>query len=117
MEVQRGYDDNQEDQSSTGLFIEVAPELLERIQEAAAQRNLSLEEYVSRVLERSVSSKADIEEAEGRQQWKPIDRAAVERLFQYHEELKRAHPGVVFEDSTELLRQAREERTKELEQR
>jgi hypothetical protein len=117
MAVQREHDDDQEDQSGTGLFIDVAPELLERIKEAAARRSLSLQEYVRRVLERSVSSEADIEESEGRQQWKPIDRAAVERLFQYREELKRAQPGVVFEDSIELLRQAREERTRQLEQR
>ncbi len=117
MAVQREHDDDQVGQSSTGLFIDVAPELLGRTKEAVAQRNLSLQEYVRRVLERSVSSESDIDEVEGRQQWKPIDRAAVERLFQYREELKRAHPGVVFEDSTELLRQAREERTRELEQR
>ena len=35
----------------------------------------------------------------------------------YREEIRRAHPGQVFEDSEELLRHAREERTKELEQR
>ena len=44
-------------------------------------------------------------------------RAAVEELKHYREAIRRAHPGQVFEDSVELLRQAREERTRELEQR
>jgi hypothetical protein len=117
MAIQREYDDNQEDQSRTGLFIDVAPELLERIKTVAAQRNLSLQEYVRRVLEREVFSEVDVDEVEGRQRWKPINRAAVDELIRYREEIKRAHPGLVFEDSTELLRQAREERTRELEQR
>jgi hypothetical protein len=117
MAVQREDDNDQVDQSKTGFFIDLAPELLERIKEAAVRRDLSLQEYVRRVLERDVSSEADIDEVRGRQQWKPINRAAVDRLFQFREELKRAHPGIVFEDSTELLRQAREERTRELEQR
>jgi hypothetical protein len=43
--------------------------------------------------------------------------AAVEDLKRYREEVKSAHPGEVFEDSVELLRQAREERTRELEQK
>ena len=46
-----------------------------------------------------------------------LNREAVEELKRYREEIKRAHPGQVFEDSVELLRQAREERTRELEQR
>jgi hypothetical protein len=111
MATQGEYDDEQMNQPRTGLFIDVVPEVLEGIKAAAARRNLSLQEYVRRVLEMSVSSEADIDDVEGRQQWKPLNRAAVDRLLRYHEELKRAH-----EDSTELLRQAREERTKELEQ-
>ena len=46
-----------------------------------------------------------------------LNRKAVEELKYYREEIRRAHPGQVFEDSVELLRQAREERTRELEQR
>jgi hypothetical protein len=116
MAVQREHDDNQEDQSRIGLFIEVAPELFERIKTMAVQQNLSLQEYVRRVLERSVSSEANVDEVDSEQTSGRLNRAAVDRLLRFHEELKRAHPGVVFEDSTELLRQAREERTRQLEQ-
>ena len=41
----------------------------------------------------------------------------VEDLKRYREDIKQAHPGQVFEDSVELLRQAREERTREIEER
>jgi hypothetical protein len=44
-----------------------------------------------------------------------LNRAEVDDLLRYREEIRRAHPGQVFEDSVELLRQAREERTRELE--
>jgi hypothetical protein len=46
-----------------------------------------------------------------------LNRAAVDELLRFREELKRAHPGQVFEDSSELIHQSREERTRELEQR
>ena len=46
-----------------------------------------------------------------------LNHDAVEELKRYREKIKRAHPGQVSEDSVELLRQAREERTRELEQR
>jgi hypothetical protein len=47
---------------------------------------------------------------------KRLDRAAVENLLQRREAIRHAHPGQVFEDSSELLHQMREERMKELEQ-
>ncbi len=42
--------------------------------------------------------------------------AAVEDLKRFREELRLAHPNQDFEDFVELLRQAREERIRELEQ-
>lgn len=45
-----------------------------------------------------------------------LNRAAVEDLKRFREELRLAHPNEMFEDSVELLRQTREERTRELEQ-
>jgi hypothetical protein len=116
MAVQREDDDSQMNQPETGLFISVVPELLERIKEAAARRNLSLQEYVRRVLERSVSSETDTDESENEQASGRLNRAAVDKLLQTREAIMRAHPGQVFEDSVETLRQIREERTRELEQ-
>jgi hypothetical protein len=116
MAIQREYDDNQAGQSRTGLFIEVVPELLRRIQAAAARRNVPLQEYVGRVLEQSVASETDTDESENEQAGGRLSRAAVDKLLQTREAIMRAHPGQVFEDSVETLRQIREERTRELEQ-
>src|SRR5437870_8024320 len=98
MAIQHEYDDDQLDQSRTGLSIDVAPELLERIKEAAVRQKLSLQEYVRRVLERSVSSEADVDEAKDGQTSGRLNRAAVDRLLQTREAIMRAHPGQVFED-------------------
>ena len=43
-----------------------------------------------------------------------LNRAAVDRLLRTREAIRRAHPDVVFEDSAELIREAREERTCQL---
>jgi hypothetical protein len=41
---------------------------------------------------------------------------AVDKLLQTREAIMRAHPGQVFEDSSELIHQACEEQSRELEQ-
>ncbi len=100
-------------EQTSDLIINIHPQLRRRLMVAAAQSNLSLEEYVSRILEQVAPSETKAAQKRGgRLNW-----AAVEELKRYREEIKRAHPGQVFEDSVELLRQAREERTRELEQR
>lgn len=105
------HQDNGEQRSD--LIINIHPHLRRRLMVAAAQSNLSLEEYVSRILEQV----APPETRTVRKQGVKLNWAAVEELKRYREEIKRAHPDQVFEDSVELLRQAREERTRELEQR
>jgi predicted metal-dependent RNase len=103
------YDDDQTDD----IMIHLVPELRQRIKIAAAQSNLSVQEYIERILEQTVPPEANSAQIRtGR-----LNRAAVDELLRFLEELKRAHPGQVFEDSVETLRQIREERTRELEQR
>ncbi len=109
MAMQRQYDDDQ----TNGLIINIVPELRRRIKIAAAQNNLSVQEYVERVLEQAVRSETNPIQKRSR----GLNRAAVDRLLQTREAIKRAHPGQVFEDSSELIHQAREERTRELEQK
>ena len=95
------------------LIINIHPQLRQRLMTAAVQSNLSLEEYVNRMLEQVAPPEARAaQKRDGRLNW-----AAIEDLKRYREEIRRAHPGQVSEDSAELLRQAREERTRELEQR
>ena len=109
MAMQRQYDDDQ----TNDLLINLVPELRRRITVAAVRSNLSVQEYVNRILEQVVPSETNsTQRPTGR-----LNRAAVDRLLQTREVIRRAHPGQIFEDSSELIHQAREERTRELEQR
>ena len=108
MAIRLEYDDDQ-----TGdLIVNLVPELRKRIKIAAEQSGLSVQEYVSLILKQTVPPIDFAERRSGR-----LNRAAVEKLLQTREAIQRAHPGQVFDDSVELLRQAREVRTRELEQR
>ena len=89
------------------LIIDISPELRRRIKIAAAQKDLSIREYVEDILDQAVPS-------EKREQGR-LNSAAIEDLLKTREEIMRAHPGQVF-DSVETLHQLREERLKELEQ-
>ena len=101
------------DDHLSDLILHIEPPLRRRLRLAAAQSHLSEEEYVGRLLEHVVPPENEsVQQINGR-----LNRAAVEDLKQYREAIRRSHPGQVFEDSVELLRQAREERTRELEQR
>ena len=101
------------DDHLSDLILHIEPPLRRRLRLAAAQSHLSEEEYVGRLLEHVFPPESEsVQQSGGR-----LNRAAVEELKQYREAMRRAHPGQVFEDSVELLRQAREERIRELEQR
>ena len=108
MAIRHQYDDDQ----TSDLIINLVPELRRRIKIAAARSGLSVKEYVEAILEQTVPP----ETQPNRRQRKSLNRAAVDELLRFRGELKRAHPGEVFEDSVETLRQLREERTRELEQ-
>jgi hypothetical protein len=114
MAMQHHYDDDQANRPKkrTRLIIDIVPELRRRIKIAAAENDLSVQEYVGRILDQAVPP----EKNPTQRQHRPINRAAVDDLLKYREEIKRAHPGQIFEDSVEVLRQIREERTRELEQ-
>ena len=99
MAMQRQHNGDQ----TNDLIINIHPQLRRRLTIAAAQSNLSLEEYVSRILEHVAPPETGTTQKRGgRLNW-----AAVEELKRYREEIRRAHPGQVFEGSVELLRQAR----------
>jgi hypothetical protein len=96
----------------TRLIIDIVPELRRRIKIAAAENDLSVQEYVGRILDQAVPP----ERSSSQRAYGHLDRMAVDRLLQTREAIMHAHPGQVFEDSSELLYQAREERSRELEQ-
>lgn len=116
MAVQHRYDDDRPEhpKKRSRLIIDIVPELRRRIKIAAAENDLSVQEYVGQILEQAVPPERNRSESE--RERKPLNRKAVDRLMQTREAIKRAHPGQDFGDSVEILRELREERTRELEQ-
>ncbi|SRR5579884_4114933 len=114
MAVQHRYDDDRPEhpKKRSRLIIDIVPELRRRIKIAAAENDLSIQEYVGQILERAVPP----ERSQPEKERKPLNRKAVDRLMQTREAIKRAHPGQDFGDSVEILRDLRDERTRELEQ-
>lgn len=94
----------------TRIMIDVSPELRRRIKLAAAREDVTLREYLERIIDKAVPTTAQDEETQGRlATWE-----AVQRLREIQETIRRAHPGVVFEDSGEAVRRMREERSEYL---
>lgn len=79
---------------------------------AAAQNEMSISDYVGRILEQAVPAETGTEKRERR----PLTHQKLERILQVREEIIQHTGGHTFEDSTEIVRQMREERTRELEQ-
>ncbi len=91
----RQYDDDQTDD----ILIHLVPELRQRIKLAAAQSNLSVQEYIECILEQTVPPEAISKQKRiGR-----LNQVAVDELLQTLEAIRRAHPGQVFEDSSEPI--------------
>jgi DNA-binding LacI/PurR family transcriptional regulator len=91
------------------LMIDISPELRYRIKVAAAQNDMSIREYIEQILDQAVPQITTSE-----QEHRPMTQEAFDRLLQFHEQVKQNHQGQTFEDSTELIRQMREERSKYL---
>lgn len=114
MAMQNQYSDSQRrlPGKRPRLMIDISPELRRRIKIAAAQKDLSVNEYVGRILEEVIPRETNLLEKRERSR---LNSAAIEDLLKTREEVMRAHPGEVF-DSVETLHHIREERLKELEQ-
>ncbi len=113
MEIQdqQSNDVKKQQGKRTRLTIDISPELRRRIKIAAAQRDLSITEYVERILEQAIP------EAEPHHiPRRPITKEAIERLMATRDAIFREHGEQMFEDSTEMIRQMREERTRHLEE-
>jgi len=96
----------------TRITIDVSPEMRRRIKMAALQNDLKVGEYIGRILEENVP-----DEASKTRQRHPATRKMLEELSQVREAIMQDRGGKPFEeDSTEMIRQMREERSRELEQ-
>ena len=105
-------DDEQRDNAKkrSRITIDLSPELRRRIKMAALQNDLPISEYVGRILEQTVPDEASATQ----RQWKPIPEDFLEQVHRVREQVIKDSKGEIFEDSTELIRQMREERTKYL---
>lgn len=94
------------------ITIDVSPQLRRRIKIAAVQNDLSIGEYLGEILEHAVPGEASVAQQEQR----PISHEAIERLKKISEQIIQDRGGKLFEDSTEMIRQMREERSRYLEE-
>jgi len=110
------HDDNKQKEANTmkrsRITIDISPELRRRIKVAASQNDLSISEYLGRILEQAVPDKASIIEEEEQ----PITLEEIEKLRRLRKLILQDRQGKPFEDSSEMIRQMREERTRYLEQ-
>jgi hypothetical protein len=95
----------------TRITIDISPELRQRIKLAAFQNNISISEYLSRILEDAVPREISYSK-----EMKPLTREKLERVLQVRERIIESTGGYTFDDSTEIVRHMRDERTKEQEQ-
>lgn len=108
------YNDDSETKTTkrSRITIDVSPELRRRIKLAATQKDLSISEYLGRILDEAVPD----DESETQQDWHPLSPEILEEVDRLHARVIRESGGHIFEDSAEVLRQQREERSRYLEQ-
>ncbi len=92
------------------ITIDISPELRRRIKLAALQHDLSIGEYVGDILEETVPKEENTTPPERH----PVTRDFLESVYRVRERIMQESKGQLFEDSAELIRQQREERTQQL---
>jgi hypothetical protein len=92
------------------IMVGISPEFYQQVKIVAAQKDLSIREYLEEVLEEIMSRETSTLHEQGH----PMTHETFEELRQLRERIKRNHPGQTFDDSTELIRQMREERSQYL---
>src|SRR5207248_10786659 len=106
------YDKGNQAMKRSRITIDVSPELRRRIKKAATENEVSISEYLGRILDEKVPRETNLIQIEE----KPLTREKLERVLRVREEIIAHTGGYTFEDSTEVVRQMREERSRELEE-
>jgi len=96
------------------ITFDASPELRRRIKIAALQNDLSISEYLGDILEQVVPHEAGMAQTQRERRYATPE--TVQRVLRVRERLMQESKGELFEDSAELLRKQREERTQYLEQ-
>ena len=112
----QNFDDRDEQATHTRedaqLIIGIDPALLRRIEKVASELQLSVDEYLGRILDLVVP----IETSTTQKQTPPPTSELLQRVLRVRERIMRESGGQLFEDSAEAVRRMREERTQYLEQ-
>jgi hypothetical protein len=111
MQSQYSDDHNKLPGKRPRLMIDINPELRRRIKIAAAQKDLSIREYVEDILDQAVPFE---DTRMNKRQPHPVSRESLQRLLRTREQIMQERQGQPFTDSTELIRQMREERSEYL---
>jgi hypothetical protein len=93
------------------LMIDISPELRRRIKIAAAQKDLSIREYVEDILDQAVPSEGFHTK---KRQPHSVSPKSLDRLLRTREQIIQERQGQPFTYSTEIIRQMREERSEYL---
>lgn len=93
------------------LTVDISPEMRRRIKIAAARNNLTIRQYVERILEAVVPQESEPDKVELPKHGYPT-MEAIQQLFATADRIMR---GRVFTDSSaDIIRESREERMEEL---
>ena len=94
------------------ITIDISPELRRRIKVAASQNDLSISEYLGRILEENVPDEVGFTQQEEH----PVTPEFLKQVYRVRQRILKERKGELFEDSADLIRQQREDRTKYLEE-
>ena len=109
------YDDHAEAEHTkkrVRLTFDVAPDLRRRIKLAAVKNNLTLNEYLGQVLDEVVPVEEEITQT--KHQERPVTRKTLDKVNEISQRILKERNGKPFENTTEMIRQMREERTRYL---
>jgi hypothetical protein len=106
MSVRKHTFNDDDNDNNAQIPFEISAEVRQRIRKAAIRNNLS----ISDLLEQAFPVETDSNQQQG-----IINLETIGRLRRLREQILQDHQGKPFEDSTEMIRQMREERTQHLE--
>ncbi len=110
------YRDNAADIEKTKkrvrLTFDVTPNLRRRIKLAAVNHNQTLNEYLGEVLDKVVPVEEEIMQTQ--HQERTLTRKTLDKVNEISQRILKERNGKPFENTTEMIRQMRDERTKYL---
>lgn len=107
-----GYEQEKQPMKRVRITFDVSPELRKQIKKAASEQDISISKFLTRIIEEAMPENASPLQFEK----KPLTRETLEHVLRVREEIIAHTGGYTFENSTEVVRQMREERSKEMEQ-